>query len=100
MQLLDGDGRARHLHEGQYALLHACAACCGEDDIRAPVADGFVDALDEGSADAHAHGAAHEGEILDAHDQRHVVDSPPRVDESVLVAGLSAGGFHAVGIAL
>src|SRR3546814_1667816 len=56
--------------EGEDALLHARAARCGEDHIGAFAGDGFVDALDEGGADAHAHGTAQIGEVLDPHDQR------------------------------
>src|SRR3546814_12901195 len=86
--------------EGEDALLHARAARCGEDHIGAFAGDGFVDALDEGGADAHAHGTAQIGEVLDPHDQRHVVYGAARVDQRVLVAGRGAGGLYAVGIAV
>ncbi len=99
VQFLDGDGRAGHLHQRKNALLHPRAARRSEDDIGALMRDRVIDALDKGRAYAHAHGAAHESEILHAHDERHVVDSAARVDERILIAGRGARGPYAVGIA-
>jgi len=62
--------------------------------------DRIIHALDEGRAHAHAHGPTHEGEILHAHDQRHIVDRAPRVDQCVMIARRQSRRLDPVGITL
>ncbi|KIU01074.1 hypothetical protein QU39_00395, partial [Staphylococcus aureus] len=63
---LDRHGGARHLHQREYAFLHARAARGSEGDIGRPRRDRGLDALDERLAHGLAHRAAHEGEVLHA----------------------------------
>ena len=69
LQFGPGDGRARHLHQAQYAFLHPRAAGRGEQDIGAIVLDRGLDPGDERGADRNPHRSAHEGEILDPDDR-------------------------------
>ena len=100
LELLDAHGGARHLHQAQDAFLHARAAGRGEHDERALGRERRLHARQEGLTHAHAHGAAHEGEILHAHNGALGVDTAIGNQHGILLASLRPGGLQPVHITL
>ena len=97
-QLLQGQRRARHLHQRQSAFLHARAARRRETDHRAFAPDRIARGGDEGFARRRAKAAAHEGEILHQHDAGDALHLAVADGHHVLGAGLGARGLEALGI--
>ncbi|CAM3338581.1 hypothetical protein PANO111632_14890 [Paracoccus nototheniae] len=100
LEHLDRDGGAGHLHQRQDALLHARATGGGEEDQRLADLDRAFGGGDDGIADIHAHGPAHEAEVLTHGDDRRPADLSLGDQHGLFFAGGFLRGLHAVGIFL
>ena len=99
VQVLHGDGGARHLHERKDALLHARAAGGGKQDERAAFLHRGVETLDHGFARRHAERTAHEVEVLHADDDRQTVELAIAELHRVVEAGLAARVLETIEVA-
>ncbi len=100
LQILHGDGRARHLHERQDGLLHARPAGGDEEDEGRLALYGLAHGGDDGLAHGHAHGAAHELEVLHTDDHVQPVQLARPGQDGVVAPGLGARRLQPVGVFL
>ena len=99
VELLQRDGRPRHLHQAE-CLPASAPAGGGEQDVGHPAFDRRADAGDECGADGDSHRSAHEREILHADDDLMAVEPAAGVDQSVALAVGGTSRLQAVGVAL
>ena len=99
LQLLHGDGGARHLHQRKNAFLHARAARGGKQHERAAFFHRGVEALDDRFARGHAERAAHEVEILNGRHHGQTVELAVAELHRVVEAGLAARVLEPIDIA-
>ena len=97
-QHLHADGRARHLHQGQNAFLHAGAAGGREHDERRFLFDREFEPAHDRFAGGHAERAAHEIEILHRDHDAGALELAVADLDGVVQAGPGARILDAVGI--
>ena len=99
-QLLHGNGRARHLHEREDALLHARATGGRKQDEGRALLHRAHHAGDDGLARRHAERARHEAEVLGGSDDVDVVELALADEDCIVELGFVLGRLEAVGVAL
>ena len=85
----------RHLHQRDAALLHARAARCRDDDQRVAGFECELGGAGDDLTDGCPHAPAHEREVHDGDDDRHLADRGPSVDGGVAPTGLAPGLLEA-----
>eukprot|EP00955_Chlamydomonas_euryale_P024427 257493-Chlamydomonas_euryale.AAC.7 len=92
--------RHAHLHEAEYALLHACAAGRADDDEVETLLGGVLDEARQLLPHHTAHGAAHVRKLHDAQRDGNAAQQPRAADDGILQARLLLRLDHTVLVAL
>ena len=98
-QLVQGDDRLGHLHEGEHALLHARAAGRGNADQRNTLRDRGLGGTGEPLADDRSHRSAKKAEVHRRHHTWLTLDRQGRRDDR-LGRALRLGRADPIGVRL